>query len=268
MNLRYIRMNPSGNITLLVTDDVPRSQQGEIANRLMQLDPTAEQVGFLEETTIPGARARLQMMGGEFCGNATMSLAAFLALQDDLPEGEEHTYPLEVSGAGKLIPCFVSRSGDCITGTVPMPLPREITEAEVLPGVKLPMVRFDGIDHIIIGNREISPEQAQGRIASLCAELNADALGMLFTDGSFSALKPLVYVRSTDSAVWENACGSGSAAIGAYCAWKSGKGVQLNIIQPCPDTALAVSAGISGGRVIRIEITGKVRMEKSARAEI
>ena len=268
MNLRYIRMNPSGNITLLVTDDVPRCRQGEIANRLMQLDPSAEQVGFLEEPTVCGARARLQMMGGEFCGNATMSLAAFLALQDDLPEGEEHTCPLEVSGAEKLIPCFISRSGDCITGTVPMPLPRAITEAEVLPGVKLPLVCFDGISHMIVSANEITPEQAQQRIAELCASLNADALGILFTDAGFSGLKPLVYVRSTDSAVWENSCGSGTAAIGAYCAFRRGKGVQLSIRQPCPDTDIAVTASLSGGRVSRIEITGKVRMEASIRAEL
>lgn len=268
MNLRYIRMNPSGNITLLVTDDVPRAQQSEIAGRLMQLDPSAEQVGFLEEPGIPGARARLQMMGGEFCGNATMSLAAFLALQDHLPEDEEHTYPLEISGADRLIPCFITRNGETITGTVPMPLPQAIGEIEVLPGVKLPMVRFDGISHIIISGNEITPEQARERVADLCAALEADALGMLLTDAQFGALKPLVYVRSTDSAVWENACGSGTAAIGAYCAFQQGRGVQLNIAQPCPDTNIAVSASLSGGRVSRIEITGKVRMEESVRVEL
>lgn len=268
MKLNYIRMNPSGNITLLVTDPVPRREQSEIARRLMQLDPTAEQVGFLEAPSVPGARARLQMMGGEFCGNASMSLAAYLALQDDLPEGEERIYPLEVSGADRVIPCLIRREGEGCTGTVPMPLPRRIGRVQVLPGVQAPAVCFDGIAHIIIAQNEITPAQAEAGIAALCADMDIDALGILFTGESFRALRPLVYVRSTDSAVWENSCGSGSAALGAYRAFQQRGRVQLEIVQPCPDTRIAVSAKCVGEKVSRIEITGQVRLEAYRTAQL
>ena len=268
MNLNYIRMNPSGNITLLVTDPVPRKDQSEVARRLMQMDPGVEQVGFLEKACVPGARARLQMMGGEFCGNATMSLAAYLALRENLPEGEERIYPLEVSGADQVIPCRIVRDGEKCRGTVPMPLPREIVSAEILPGVQVPLVRFDGIGHAIIARNEITPEQAEARISALCAEWNTDALGILFADDQAWALRPLVYVASTGSAVWENSCGSGTAAIGAWQADLQKGKVQLKIAQPCPDTCIAVQAQCGGARISKLEITGTVRLEAYLSAQM
>ena len=268
MKLHYIRVNPSGNITLLVTDFVPRQRQNEIARRLMQLDPGAEQVGFLEEPSVPGARARLQMMGGEFCGNATMALAGWLARQDDLPDGEECIYPLEISGARRLIPCLIRREGEVCIGTVPMPVPEEIASREILPGISLPLVRFEGISHLIVAKGEITPARAVEGIAQWCAGMNADALGILFTDEEYSALRPLVYVRSTDSAVWENSCGSGTAAIGAYLAYSKKGKVQLELKQPWENTRICVSAACSGEKVSRLEISGRVMVEACCTAEM
>ena len=266
--MNYVKINPSGNITLLVTDPVPRRDQSEIARQLMQLDSSAEQVGFLETASLPSAAARLQMMGGEFCGNATMSLAAYLARRDGLADGEEALYPLEVSGADGLISCRIRRTGCAYMGTVPMPLPREIAQVEILPGLQAPLVRFAGIDHAIVPGHLISEAQAEEIIAPLCAKLNAEALGILLLGEGGQRIRPLVYVKSTGSAVWENSCGSGTAAVGAYHAFVQKKNVQLEIAQPCPDTCIGVSAAYVGGRICRLEITGRVRLEEGRNVQI
>ena len=266
--MNYVKINPSGNITLLVTEPVPRAKQSEIANRLMQMDSDAEQVGFIEQAGLFGAAARLQMMGGEFCGNATMSLAAYLAQQDALADGEEKVYPLEVSGAEGIISCRIRREGGAFIGTVPMPLPREITEAEILPGLRVPLVRFAGIDHAIVPEGKLSAAQADAIIAGLCAGLDGEALGILLMGDEGNRIHPLVYVRSTDSAVWENSCGSGTAAVGAYYAFNRKENVRRDIVQPCPDTRIGVMAAYENGRICHLEITGKVRICEERDAQI
>lgn len=76
MNISYTKIDPAGNITVVVDSFVPREQQSRVASELMKRDVTVEQVGFLEKPDDPCCAVRLQMMGGEFCGNASLSAAA------------------------------------------------------------------------------------------------------------------------------------------------------------------------------------------------
>lgn len=76
MEIQYLLADPTKNITVLVTTPVSRALQPELASLLLDLEPEAEQVGFVE--TAADGQMRLQMMGGEFCGNATMSFGAWL----------------------------------------------------------------------------------------------------------------------------------------------------------------------------------------------
>ncbi len=80
MELDFIKMNPCGNTTVLIRTSLPRARYGSIAAQIMQSTCLcAEQVGFIEPPQQEGALARLHMMGGEFCGNASRSFAAWLA---------------------------------------------------------------------------------------------------------------------------------------------------------------------------------------------
>ena len=267
MVVQYARLNPTGNMTAIVTSPVPRAEQPRVAARLMARGGAfAEQVAFLEGAALPGARIRLQMMGGEFCGNASMSLAALLALGDGLADGVEATYPLEVSGAEGLVNCRVRREGASFRGTVEMPLPEEILEAELFSGTALPLVRFPGIAHAIVPEAMLEPEAAQARIPALCEELNADAMGLLLTDANFTRMRPLVYVRATNSAVWEHGCGSGTAALGAYAAARSGRDAALAVSQS--GGTICVRAVWRQGAVRKIEISGRVTLEETGEAEL
>lgn len=266
MKLHYAKLNPSGNTTILVTTPAARAEQPGLAARLMAL-LDAEQVGFVESATLPGARVRLQMMGGEFCGNASMSLSALLARDDGLAIGGAARIALEVSGAEGIVQCRVIRTGEAgFTGATAMPLPEGIEEAELPNGARAPLVRFPGIAHWIVPEGTLSPAGAEREIGRLCEGLDVDALGLLMTGADGESMRPLVYVRGTGSAVWEQCCGSGAAALAACAALREGCDAEMRIQQP--GGTIAASAKCESGAVREIEIRGPVRMVREGWLEL
>lgn len=255
MNLNYTIYDPTRNITLLVTTPVPRSRQPKLAAELMARRPDVEQVGFLEPPTLPRAQIRLQMMGGEFCGNAAMSTAVYLLQRDGL--SCETPVALEVSGQEGVLSCKLDKQGDVFWGTVGMPLPDKLGTAE-LPGLgTVPAVFFPGIVHCIVPSGYMVRAEAEASIRPLCASVRADACGILLFDSALGAFTPLVYVASTDTAVWESGCGSGSAALATHLAAESHKGQTVSLRQP--GGIIIASAAWDGTAVTALSITGKVR---------
>lgn len=251
MEYSYFIINPTGNLTAIVETETPRSEQSSLAAQIMSQDSSIEQVGFLEKPQ-SGADVRLQMMGGEFCGNASISAAALTAQKAGITDG---SILLEVSGVEFALNVRVQKLNDNkYLGTVAMPLPLGI-EALELDGFRFPCVNFPGISHIICGD-ELSFEAAEKSIRTWCKRLNAEALGLMFTDGK--TLKPYVYVRSTDTAVWESSCASGTTAVCAYLAAKSGKSQSVALRNP--GGTLAVRAELSGGVLTALELTGSAEI--------
>lgn len=248
----YAKFDPTGNITVLVLDPVPQELQAETARTIMrEYEPDCEQVGFM---TGNGMR----MMGGEFCGNATMSAGCLIAAQNGLKPGESVRYLLEVSGADEAVPCGITAVTDTeFTGTVAMPLPECVTETPL--GT---LVRFPGIAHLLT-----SEKAEEGRLRALARQWDIDAAGMVEThfEGEFAEITPLVYVRSTDTAVFEHGCGSGSAAAGAAYAlsWHADGVFRLPVRQP--GGVITVTAAVENGRVTALSITGRVRRMKNSR---
>ena len=70
MELNILRADPAGNITIFVLDQVEKAHRAAIAEKIMAIPALkAEQVGYVcpaEED----ADGHMEMMGGEFCGNA------------------------------------------------------------------------------------------------------------------------------------------------------------------------------------------------------
>ena len=233
MEIQFAKINPTQNMTIIVLSSTERAQQPLLAEKLMAYESVnAEQVGFLEEVTRPGAKARLQMMGGEFCGNATMSLAAYFAHRDGLREGETEVYPLEISGADEVLRCDIRKKGNAYAASVAMPLPEKVESVSLPDGRIYPAVFFPGIVHLIVPMDEMDEKEAEAVIAGWCDFLDAEALGILLAKDDFSEIKPIVYVRATGSSVWERGCGSGTAAIGAYLAAKARKDICVSVSQP------------------------------------
>ena len=259
MEIQFAKINPTQNMTIIVLSPTERAQQPGLAEKLMAYESVnAEQAGFLEAATLPGARARLQMMGGEFCGNATMSLAAYFAHCDGLQQGETRVYPLEISGADEILRCDICKKANAFAASVSMPLPEKIESVTLPDGRVYPAVFFPGIVHLIISGDQMDEKSAETVIAGWCDVLDADALGILLVNDDYSEIKPIVYVRATGSSVWERGCGSGSAAIGAYLAAKEGKNLSVSISQP--GGIITADAQWTENRISCLKIRSDVRI--------
>jgi len=306
MRLHYQKYSPTGNITLLVTTPVPRSAQPGVAARLLET-AGGEQVGFIEPAADPACPARLQMMGSEFCGNATMSLGAMLARERGLAAGESLDLLLEVSGSDTPVPCRIQGChGDgppdtipqslppmgkvdlpenaCIVpgeteevplpspflGTVQMPLPTAIGEV-TLPAdagpLTVPLVALPGISHLIL-----PAGRAPGE-AELRRRLPEWDRAL-----AADALGALVFdadALSIDPLVWVPSAGTlvrehgcGSGTA-AVGAWLAHTaGRDIEAAIAQPGGAITVKAALSGGRIAALSITGRVTLLEEADVEL
>jgi diaminopimelate epimerase len=251
MKMDYYVLDPTGNITILVRTPVPEAEQPAVAAGLMAAEPSAEQVGFLSSGE--DCDLALRMAGGEFCGNASMSAAMLRAMS---LQTESCRVRLRVSGAEKPVTVQMTAGPDGIwTGTVKMPDPMSVETVDLPEAGPLPLVRFEGISHVIM-EKEVSRPEAERFARDWCACLGADALGLMFLDRAACRLVPLVYVPAAGTLYWENSCASGTTAVGAYLAAKAKKPVKAFLAQP--GGSLTVQVQEDGG----ILLTGTVRLLK------
>lgn len=238
MKVRFVKLSPTRNMTVLVTSEVPREKQLELGAKIIKpYSVGGEQAGFLEKAENPRAEARLQMAAGEFCGNGTMSAAAYIAGRDGLAAGCERDVALEVSGADDVLICHVKRTADGFEGTVGMPLPLAVKREEyTVCGKKhtLTAVYLSGIRHVIMPREELGDfrKELEDSLDSLKEQITDDAFGIVVFDEKAMRIDPLVAVKSEDSVCWESGCGSGSEAVGVYLADRDGRSADVDIIQP------------------------------------
>lgn len=261
MKLTYYKLNPTGNITLIVETPVPRESQSRIAAQLMALDKAAEQVGFLEPASSERALMRLQMMGGEFCGNASICAASLLS--EMLPADSDglKRISLEVSGVPELVGVSVEAlSNDCWSATVDMPFPESVYDFTFFDGFDtytFPLVRFPGIAHAIV-TKPFSAELAERVIADWCRQAKAEALGLMFLNESSHRLEPYVYVASTDTAVWESSCASGTTAVAVWLSKLRRKAAKISLHEP--GGTLTAQAQLLSDAPEYIRLTGKAEL--------
>ena len=83
MELNILRADPAGNITIFVLDQVEKAQRAAIAEKIMAIPALkAEQVGYVCPAE-DDADGHMEMMGGEFCGNATRAYGMYIARQKE-----------------------------------------------------------------------------------------------------------------------------------------------------------------------------------------
>ena len=231
MKLEYIVADPTGNITLLVTTP-PEGERARAAAYLMEREPAAEQAGFL---SLADGGARLEMAGGEFCGNASLAAAAVYAQEKGLRAGERLTLPVRVSGTPRPVTASIEAlGGGSFSGTVDMPPPVSARmHTFTLGGAEysLPLVSFPGIAHVIAGGG-MPRETAETAARKWCAELSAPALGLMLLDEKEKRMRPLVYVPGADTMFWESSCASGTAAVGAWLSARDGAPRSLGLAGP------------------------------------
>lgn len=238
--LRFYKMSPGGNSTILVLDAVAKELRAEYARTLMsEHHLQAEQVGYLDLTACP---VRLDMMGGEFCGNACRAAAAVMVREGTgLTErdGELHGL-ISVSGVEHPLALRVVNGKNELVCWVEMPLAQADTQvraddvAERAPGVSV--VCLPGITHLCL-DESVHPFPADytGRAAQLRRDHNLDAAAVgcvWYRTGSLCRIKPVVWVRATDSTYYETGCGSGSLAVALCQSRGKNLPLDLRIVQP------------------------------------
>ena len=258
-DIRYVLMDPTGNRTILVEDPVPVECQPAVAAQLMERESSAEQAGFL--SSAEGCDLSLRMAGGEFCGNAAMSAAAYRAIRTGVSAGR---FTVKVSGASEPVSVQLERqTAGGWQGIVEMPRPCSVETVKFPGGQAYPVVAFQGISHVILEQQQVPGDQA-GRLAKeWCRYLQADALGLMFLDQEEGRLTPLVYVPAADTLFWESACGSGTTATGAWLSRKQGKPLTLSLRQP--GGVLGISASPDGPLFLKGSVT--CLYEKTATVE-
>lgn len=268
MKLNFIKTNPTENMTVFILDQVSRDEYVDISNKIMNYNNiNAEQVGFIEKPANGKACVRLHMMGGEFCGNATRALAAVIVdrhqCEYNCNDSKIHV-SLEVSGADKLISCEVipNFKEKKFISSVEMPLHEQVYEYEtVLDGeiYKGTMVEFQGIMHLIIElDNNVSKEEFFKKVSEDFKYKEYDAFGIMFSNKKDCSMVPLVYVKATDSLIWERGCGSGAAAMGIAVSYEQKKDVDITIKQPGGE--LQVTTNWDGNNVTKLFINGDVKI--------
>ncbi|WP_420848629.1 diaminopimelate epimerase [Paenibacillus oryzisoli] len=226
-------------MTILVKSKHSTDAYKHIASKLMSYDSVyAEQVGYIETPVNSAAVAHLQMAGGEFCGNACMSLAAYLASEKSMQPNQSTDILLEVSGINTLLTCTVRRIAKGYNCSVTMPTPQHIEERIIQyegNDLVVTIVRYANFIHMVIEVDEFH-SSIRGKAESLARLLGltmgANLIGILLYKVNTEELAPLIYVPHVDSMIWERGCGSGTASIGAYLAWKHKEKISAAIKQP------------------------------------
>ena len=267
MKLNFVKVSPAQNMTIFILDQVPRSRYMTISRKLMDYSNIyAEQVGFIERVSKEGG-IRLQMMGGEFCGNATRSLAA-LMVHNELPNieknNDDYIVSLEVSGIEGVLKCEVRKTDiqNIYSSKSNMPKPISIEEFHIINKsvtYKTIRVDFPGISHFIVDDDLVDDRNClYNLIKEEMDKSEYEAFGIMYYDYEREFMTPLVYVRGTDSLLWEKSCGSGTSALGVALAYKTDNSINRIIKQPGGE--LEVSVEWREGNVSKLSLAGLVEI--------
>ena len=260
--MRYSIFDPTGNITAIITEPPASAEETlrrQIAEQIMRQEPSVEQAGFLQ-TGGAGVDGELMMAGGEFCGNASMSAAAWLAMENGAVRGDKCSLKLRVSGTYEPVAVDLEAlASDCFRGRVSMPEALEITERKlpIQGGGAVPVIRMPGITHVIVPE-SLGRKKAEKILPSLCSELCAEAAGMMLIDEACTRITPLVFVPGAGTLVWEHSCASGTAAAGAYLAAVRNRKVRI----PFEEPGGTLTAEAEPGSKIFIEGTVKLLCDR------
>lgn len=226
---RIAIVRPSGNDTALITGIVEKEKRKPINDAVLKRFPNVEQVGFYKYDKQKNI-ATLEMAGGEFCGNATRSLAYLLL------KARKGTIFIKASGTKKLLQAGIKRKNFAYAQ---MPIYKSINAiSQIAP--KLYQVKLEGIVHLIVPNKtNYSASQLKREAKCLLKKTgllySQPASGVMFIDDSKETidLRPIVWVRDIQTLFYETACASGTTAVGLWRAKDiKVKKISFKILQP------------------------------------
>ena len=255
LTVEALRADPAGNVTILVLSPVEPRLRAAAAVALLN-GYGGEQAGFIVPP-VSGGAARLEMMGGEFCGNALRCLGLWYAAAR--PGAAGRPVPMEISGVDGTLSVTADPADGLVSAR--MPLPAALGER-----LGMPTAEFPGIVHALC--REDVPDAARARrlTAALAAECGAPAAGIMYLAADGHTMRPAVYVAGTDTLYFENSCASGSAAAAAILSAAEKRDAEYVFRQP--GGALAAGARWEGGALQELTVSGRVTLGRPFTAVI
>ena len=188
----YTIIDTAGQKTAVIQNGFVRREQPFVAELMMTINPMVEQVAYLEKE---GNNYRCQMMGNELSINGSLATAYLVAKQL-----KKSAVSIELSGLDKCV--SATTDGRTISIEFPDSLIKQIIKNTVI---------LEGIAYKVVkGFPEtyLTTSKLKQRLQTLAKDI--PAAGIIFYKDN--QIIPLVYVKPTNSYVWENACGSGSLA--------------------------------------------------------
>ncbi|MBO5564277.1 MAG: hypothetical protein J5935_01535 [Lachnospiraceae bacterium] len=260
-----IMADPAGNRTAFVEEPIDRAQFAPVGNVLLSDESLhAEQVGYLLPEHPEGTDGAMCMMGGEFCGNATRSFGYLLGKRMGKRPGD--TVRVQVSGAADILTVTLEDDG----ASVSMPAPLSVDTV-----LSHPVVHLEGISHVLIEADQADPDTAGSILKHMKEETDVDAAGAIFlhkitpeSDASFRIeMTPVVWVRETDSTIWESSCGSGSLASAVWAARDITDGtIQVSVHQP--GGILRITLQKENGKIQEALLGGPVTLEDAVKRDV
>ena len=258
MKLNVVRADPAGNITLFVLDPVEREKRAGIAAKLMAVPEwKAEQVAFLCAPR-QGGDGRMEMMGGEFCGNAARAYGMMVARQ----RGGAEQVRIETSGVGQPVQVNVDLAAGTARAEMPLPLAVRSVEVDGRSGV---VVNLGGIAHLVVEGEEPSLEFFEKAEEVFRGVRGLGAYGVIFLESARGRLTPLVKVPATGTLIWEGSCGSGSLA--AAIAQSQGRDGEFSAVYRQPAGTVEVTVIREAGAVTAAWIGGPVAFDEPIEIE-
>lgn len=259
MRIKVRVADPAGNITVFVTTPVEREKYPAIARQLLAREELkGEQVGFIEKTD--QGDFRMEMMGGEFCGNASRSFGYLLCQQ----AGEERQeQEVDVSGSPRPLKVIADRREG--TSQIDMPLPKRMELLRTGPKEVFSMVVFDGICHLIVPGKSREKEFVETALEKAREACPCGAWGLMFLEND--RMVPAVYVESTDSLVWESSCASGSMAAAVYLSREEKDGIFTYTLRQ-PGGEICTEVHKKAGEILRCTLGGPVKISEEIEIEL
>ncbi|MDR0497676.1 MAG: hypothetical protein LBH42_08690 [Treponema sp.] len=255
--MKILVADPAKNITVFVLEPVANPEERVVLNRAILAEKgfMAEQVGFVISPGDSSGLWRLEMAGGEFCGNAARSFGLYVAGKQGL--GGQTEVSVSVSGADKPVRVKVDVEKSRAAAEMPKPVAVDTLDYGER---SLPVVVFEGITHIIAPDMEAQSETFYIIKSLLENRLGRPAaLGVMFYDTASRFMVPIVYVSSIDTMYFESSCGSGSAALGVWLSRDLSDGAADYAITQ-PGGVIETEVFKKAGEVISVTIGGEVKL--------
>ena len=262
MILNFIKTSQAQNTTVLVTSFCPPSYYLKIAKKAIDYEFLhAEQVGFIVPPSRHESILELEMAGGEFCGNATLSAAAYAVFKG--LAGKE-AFSIDVSGAPLPITCKVRQTNDySYNANCVMPQAKRNGELKLTLENKTIMgqvIELDGISHFVFPEQRDFTEYIEV-VTVLKQTVDSDAIGVIpfkaLQDDTYS-IKPFVHVKKVNTNVFERGCGSGSLALGMYLNKVTGITKKIKVLQPGGVIEVGIGSEFSISTDVVITCEGRI----------